>query len=292
LGWQSASQLAKELFGPSRYLTIWKQDVVHVYKPEEVAKEYPPLPPKISEEEILRRLENAAACEELENACKSAFAYGRTGLVSVHFSLGYGPVKEARALEEAISLIYDRHLQDVGRNRQLLQEGDAFVKTFNSETLLVNAMEKAFPILEVDWKSLAAPPVPGKPWKATTIGNVALQAQRNEAWKTMEDLKSSIRTAQAGGASTGLCEEGKKLVANLIARTPELPADRCVLDPEGHGVKLLPQGTQRGMWNHTGEMYLYNPETQEAGELENFELPPGEELQTCRLYLEGLRSVD
>mmetsp|Transcript_40207 Transcript_40207/g.63840 ORF Transcript_40207/g.63840 Transcript_40207/m.63840 type:complete len:740 (+) Transcript_40207:74-2293(+) len=277
-GFRASSRVMKELFGPSRFLTLFQQDVVHVYKPDEKPKESPPLPPKISDEEILRRLANAAACESLESACQAAFRFGRSHLVNVHFSQGYGPVEEARALEQAISVVYDRHLQDVGRNRQLLEDGDIFIKTFKNETMLVNSMEKAFPILEIDWRSLAAAPVPGKPWKGTTVGNMALCSQRNAAWKIIEDLTTDIKTAREGHASHGLVSEAQKLVADLVARTPELPADRCVLDPEGHGVKLLPQGKQRALWIHTGETYMYDSSTQEAGELEDFDLAAGEEL--------------
>merc|ERR1711879_33098 len=37
----------------------------------------------------------------------------------------------------------------------------------------------------------------------------------------------------------------------------DLPADRCVLDPLGEGIKLLPRGQQRAVWPITGEVYTY-----------------------------------
>jgi hypothetical protein len=266
------------LIGAPKFLALYRTDIEHIVSPEEKPKEYPPLQPKISDEEIMRRLANMRACEALEEACRNAFKFGRSHLVSVHFSQGYGPTAEAAAIKQAISEVRSRGLKDVGNNAELLEQGETFCQTLEMETMLVETMEEAFPVLEIDWRSISQPPVPGKPWKATTVGLADLAGKRNEAWKKVEDVNVAIKTAREGGASHGLVEEAQRLVQNMIARTTELPADRCVLDPDGQGVRLLPKGKQRAVWVHTGETYMYDSQTHEAGELEDFELPPTEEL--------------
>ena len=69
--------------------------------------------------------------------------------------------------------------------------------------------------------------------------------------------------------------KAEALLASLVARTHELPSDRCVLDPDGEGrpflflwrtsscpsthagIKLLPKGHQRAVWPVTGTDSLF-----------------------------------
>jgi len=226
----------------------------------------------------MRMEADQAACQALEDACRVAFAYGRLHLVSVHFSSGRGPQKPARDVRAAVALVRSRNLQDVDENPRLIEEGLKWCNTLLVETEIVEAIEVAFPCLTIEYSNLTTPPVVGAPWKATTVGHAVDCEERRKVWAFVEDLSAAIRLAEEGGASHGLTEAAQDLINQLIARTPELPADRCVLDPGGKGVKVLPKGTTRGLWAHTGDMYLYQPDTQIAGELNDFELPPGEEL--------------
>jgi len=269
----------KALFGSRRYLTLFKQDIVHKFAPDDPKTEWDELPPRITREDILRMEADEKATEDLEYACKMAFAKGRHHLVSVHFSTGPGPQQEAIAVERAVAIVRARGLQDTGNNAYLIEEGLAWANTLHMETQIVEAIDKAFPILTVDFKNLTKAPVPGAPWAATTVGHAMTCDKRREVWQAIEELAQSIKTCTEGGASEGLVDQGNELLAELIARTPELPQDRCVLDPAGKGVKLLPKGRQRALWYHTGDAYLYDPETETAGKLNDFELPPRDMLR-------------
>jgi hypothetical protein len=219
------------------------------------------------------------AMEALADACREAFSYGRIHLVSVHFASGMGPRKQAANIRAAVADVRARGLQEEGNNPELIEEGLKWCDILSYEIGIVEALEKAFPSLTVDFSHLTTPPVAGAPWKGTTVGHAVDCDERRKVWKTIEELMTAIKIAENGGASTGLTESGHELLNTLIARTPELPADRCVLDPEGKGVRVLPEGRQRGLWRHTGEAYLYAPDkANSATEVNDFELPPGENL--------------
>lgn len=232
-------------------------------------------------EDILRQEANEAAQQALEDACRFAFAKGRIHLVSVHFASGPGPQREALNVENAVAQVRNRHLENDGDNAELIIEGLKWCNTLHMETDIVVAMEKAFPLLKLDFKSLTKAPVAGAPWAGTTVGHAVDCDKRREVWSQVEELSAAIKVAHEGGASHSLVEVANTLMSELIARTPELPADRCVLDPAGRGVKLLPRGRQRALWHHTGDSYLYKPdeEKQGAGELNDFDLPPHEQLR-------------
>jgi hypothetical protein len=365
--WQ---QFSKTVFGSNKLLQMMTLDIVSKFTPGEHQQEWDELPPRVSQEEFLKMEADDSVSKELEKACVTAFAKGRIHLVSVHFTTGYGPRKEARAIEEAIMTVKARGLENIEMatfeigekkvmkaknelyleesqrepakfmvyykfgyftlgglpggegekfmldndgylqktdstymmldedsgvvtageapeilvtkhkdNARLIEEGRKWAITLYSEIAIVEAIDEAEPCLNVDYHHLTRPPVAGTPWASTTVGHAMACDERRKVWEKIEDLRDSVKNAERGGASHGLVEVAQELLAELVARTPELPADRCVLDPEGHGVKLLPKGRQRALWVHTGDSYMYEPDKVKASELNNFDLPPKEELQ-------------
>jgi hypothetical protein len=255
-----------------------QHDIIYKFSPKDCEIEWDELPPKISNEHKARMEANDKANAELKRACEKAFAMGRIHLVSVHFASGPGPQQEADDIDNAVANVKARGLQDEGDNARLIEEGEKWVKTLRMETYIVEAIEKAWPSLTIDFNDGTQPPIPGAPWMATTVGHALQCDKRRAAWSEIEDLSQAIKISSNGGASHGLTEIAREVLADLIARTPELPADRCVLDPDGKGVKLLPKGRQRALWYHTGDSYMYQPDKEKAGELNNFDLPPTEEL--------------
>eukprot|EP00438_Fugacium_kawagutii_P022773 Skav228478 [mRNA] locus=scaffold1092:12191:19188:- [translate_table: standard] len=77
-------------------------------------------------------------------------------------------------------------------------------------------------------------------------------AVRKAGWKHIEDLRAAVQAAKSQDISESHMHQAEELLAALVARTHELPADRCVLDPDGEGVKLLPKGHNRAVWPITG----------------------------------------
>lgn len=273
-------------------MTLFQTDIEHIIRPLDKPRVFDELPPKVSHEDLKRMRMDAAANQALADACRDAFAYGRIHMVSVHFSSGPGPQEEAIAIETAVALVRSRGLHELmverpgnpdgpQNNPKLIEEGLKWAKTLHNETFIVEAMEKAFPFLSVDYHSLANSPVPGAPWKGTTLGEQMNCEKKREIWTQVEELGQAIKIATTPGeiASSGLVSEGNRLMKDLIARTPDLPSDRVVLDPEGRGIKLLPKGRQRALWQHTGDSYLFEPERAVGKELNDFELPPLEELR-------------
>jgi hypothetical protein len=279
-GGDTWDNFSKTVFGSRRFMTLYQTEIVHIHQPEDKARVFEELPPRITREDILRMEANDAAIQALQDACKNAFRCGRIHLVSMHFSTGPGPQQEAVDVERAVADVRAKGLQNEGDNARLIEEGVAWTTLLHNETRIVSACQRAFPLLEVDYQNLSRSPVPGAPWAGTVIGHQIDNEKRRDIWRQVEELTQAIKMSSTGGASQGLIDEANKLIANVIARTPELPADRCILDPEGHGVKLLPKGRQRAIWQHTGEAYLYDPDSNEAGaELNNFDLPPKQELR-------------
>merc|ERR1719436_876769 len=92
----------------------------------------------------------------------------------------------------------------------------------------------------------------------------------------VEELREALKVAKEEGANLSLIENTAQLYHQLVAQKRELPAECCVLDPEGEGIKLLPMGTKRAVWT-TGEVYTYNVDTGAAGEVGD-PLPPAEQL--------------
>jgi len=270
----------KALFGKERFLALYKMDVVHKFSPAEFEREWDDLPPRPDLSDIARRKADAAAGKALEDACRAAFAQGRASLVSVHWATGFGPRKEAAAVRHAVMVVRARGLEEEEENARLIEEGENWCDNLEREINLIEAMEMAFPSLTVDFRNLTKPPLPGAPWAGTTVGHTIDCDKRREVWGQIEELNQAIKIATDGGVSDGMLGQGRQLLHELVARTPELPADRCVLDPGGKGVKVLPKGTQRALWYHTGDSYLYEPETErkDGNELNNFELTPNDNL--------------
>ncbi|CAE7616163.1 MAP1D [Symbiodinium pilosum] len=90
---------------------------------------------------------------------------------------------------------------------------------------------------------------------------------RNSGWKHIEDLRAAVQAAKFQDISESHMKEAQALLAALVARTHELPSDRCVLDPDGKGIKLLPKGQQRAVWHITGDAYTFEQGSSQGGDM-------------------------
>lgn len=249
--------VGKRLIGAPRLLAAYKTDIVNIHRPKPVDEEDDlPLPPLPDYEAIERARADAAACEALDGAVVAAYRHGKCHLVLVGFSGGPGPLKEAAGLREAMSHVRARGLDLKGENPNLINRAEQWLRVLENERMLVATMDEVAPDLTKNFRQEDFErPHSGKPRLTlmNTIGKIGEAKARHDAWSHIEDLTEAIRTAKAGGASEGLLHEAGEMLSQLVANTPELPADRCVLDPDGNGVKLLPKGKNRVMWVHTGD---------------------------------------
>jgi hypothetical protein len=276
LGNINISTIRKLLIGPSRLFSIYGSDPASVFLPSgnipRDKRREAPLPPLRPQSEIEAERLDAEACKMLEDRWTAASFRGFRHLVRY---AGQPELTEAEPLRNAITWIRSRGLQNQTRNAEIIRTGEKWLATLEAEAELQTVTEAARPDLR--WTAqtrLTQGPVEGKPWIATTLGKVTDGQIRKEGWKHIEDLREAIQVASNRDVSDVILTQAQNLLTELIARTPELPADRCVLDPEGDGIKLLPKGQQRAIWSLTGDVYCYDVESAKAGELD--EAPPRE----------------
>mmetsp|Transcript_89717 Transcript_89717/g.168959 ORF Transcript_89717/g.168959 Transcript_89717/m.168959 type:complete len:719 (-) Transcript_89717:41-2197(-) len=257
--------VAKQLIGAPRLLAVYKTDIVHIHRPVPKEATYDPMPPRPDYAAIEKARLDAAASEGLATAVATAYKVGKCHLVLVGFAGGPGPVREAAALREAVDWVRSRGLDLKGENPSLINRAEHWLQVLESEKMLVATMEDVAPDLKIPFRPTYHHPQ----LLSTAIGKNADASARKQAWTNIEDLCQVMRSAKAGGASDGLLREAGEMLEMLIAKTPELPGDRCVLDPDGQGVKILPKGKHRAMWVHTGDMYMYDAESGKAGKMED-----------------------
>lgn len=276
LGNVNIKTIGKLLIGPARLFSIYGSDPVGSFLPSgnipRDKKREAPLPPLRPLAEIEAERLDAEACQMLENCWTAASFRGFRHLVRY---AGQPELTEAEPLRKAITWVRTRGLQNKTRNAEIIRTGEKWLATLEAEAELQNVTEAARPDLR--WTAqarLTQGPVQGKPWIATTLGRAADGQIRKEGWKHIEELREAIQVASRRDVSEVILTQARSLLSELVARTPELPADRCVLDPEGDGIKLLPKGQQRAVWSFTGDVYCYDADSAKAGELE--ETPPRE----------------
>lgn len=268
LGGQHVKKVSSTTLGTSRIFAFYHKDPVLVFAPSgEIPKHkcdevtFPTVRP--SWEIEAERLDNAAR-EGLEEAARAARQLGPNNLAAVP---GAATPREAAPLRQAIAAVRERNLHHEPNNAELIRFGEQWLRTLDAERALSAALQEARPALNVVGKRMTTPPVSGQPWQATTMGRAAEGEIQRAAWHKVELLREALKVARTEGAYTVLVKQASELLADLVARTPELPADRCVLDPEGDGLKLLPMGSQRAVWLETGDTYIYQPESKTAGAL-------------------------
>jgi len=212
---------------------------------------------------------------------KAVFDLEQRGFNNLCVRASAPPPREEAPLREAIDRVRLRGLQDHDNNAQLIKSGERWLRTLEVERYLANSVESCQPVLrnlyeKAQW---TGPAVAGTPWQCTNYGREMEGTYRTSAWKRTEELAEAIKAAKVEKASDQLLLEASKLLAQLVARTKELPSDRCVLDPEGEGIRLLPMGKQRAVWKYTGDVYMYEQQAEQGGNLGDAP-PPRAELGT------------
>eukprot|EP00929_Paragymnodinium_shiwhaense_P013145 TRINITY_DN121010_c0_g1_i1.p1 TRINITY_DN121010_c0_g1~~TRINITY_DN121010_c0_g1_i1.p1 ORF type:complete len:788 (+),score=131.69 TRINITY_DN121010_c0_g1_i1:68-2431(+) len=296
--------------GATRVMNMFRAETVQVFRPSGVALSkgrdwMPPEPP--DPVEIEARRQDQLACEGLAKAVHDCEAAGTMNLVvNVHSP----PPRGEAPLLQAIEAVKARGLQYSMENTKLIARAEKWLRTLEVERKLVQVVHAVSPDLRAaanlrhthgpgpcfgGWKgghqpSIAKgvlkssldgplahlPPetVGSRPWHTTGDGANSEGAVRAQQWANVEALTLTIKEAEEGGASRTLVQDAKKLWAGIVARTPALPADRCVLDPDGEGLKVLPPGQLRAVWSVTGDAYNYMID----GEVGGIDVPPREEL--------------
>mmetsp|Transcript_91184 Transcript_91184/g.199727 ORF Transcript_91184/g.199727 Transcript_91184/m.199727 type:complete len:748 (-) Transcript_91184:49-2292(-) len=265
--------VSNSLVGAPKMLQVVWADPVHIWKASPHPDEYPKLPPMKTAEEIRQERLDLEANAGLKKAVEAAYLRGRRSLCT-HWPCP--ALLEEETLLSAMETVKTRSLDLHGENPILFTRAKSWLVTLRAERDLSRAVHEAEPCLKTvgAWKNIPAPP--GVPWLSTMGGQQQEGQVRSEAWGKVEALSVAIRTAKESGAEEPLIKSSSILLAELIARQRELPQDRCVLDPDGEGIKLLPQGHVRALKGDTGQSYLYHEETRVAGEVD--EPPPPKEI--------------
>ncbi|CAJ1372937.1 unnamed protein product [Effrenium voratum] len=275
MGMINASYMRKVVIGPARLLNAYHADPVTFFASGNLPrnkKREAPLPPMRPAHEIEEERKDNEAFAALEDAWDIATLKGMRHLVNT--ARDPDPF-QAKLLRDAISIARARGLQARSHVAGLLQKGERWLNTLEAEKELLQAIEDARPDLRwVAQTRLTQPPILGKPWHATTLSKVAEGEVRKTGWKHIEDLRAAVQVAKSQDISESHMNEAERLLASLVARTHELPADRCVLDPDGEGVKLLPKGQHRAVWHITGDSYTFNEGANMGGDMGVDVLPP------------------
>jgi len=269
MGLINAAHVRKAVIGPARLLNAYHADPVTFFASGNLPrnkKREAPLPPMRPAHEIEEERRDNEAINALADAWDIATLKGMRHLVS---KAGDPDPVQAKLLKDAIRIATSRGLQArLNLVEDLVQKGEKWLSTLEAEKDLLRAVEEARPDLR--WAAqvrLTQPPVLGKPWHATTQSKAAELEVRKAGWTHIEDLRAAVQAAKSQDISESHMSQAEELLAALIARTHELPADRCVLDPDGEGVKLLPKGQHRAVWPITGDSYTFNAGSKIGGEM-------------------------
>jgi len=261
------------LFGVAKTMVAYRANRVMAYAPSgnvPYDKGRERLPYSKSGEEVEAERTAAEATIALHAASEACHRVGRSNLVSGREPLG--PVRAEAGIRAAIAKVREQQLQMSGRNLELIEEGEQWLRTLEVERELLQMVEAARPDLETVGQRVK-PLSNGAPWTSTRVGQTAGEAMKVSTWHRVEMLTESLKRAKEVGAGDALVKDASTLLAGIVARVKDLPADRCVLDPGGEGVKLLPQGTQRAVYLTTGDPYLYRPDAGTADDAGDLGLP-------------------
>lgn len=262
----------RAVLGAPRMLAIYKTDPVSVFiatgnVPKSKERDAP-LPPLRPQADIEAEKADLAVNTEMQVAWEAAEMKGLRFLAPAP---GEPPPVAEGLLKAAIAHVRARGLQDRGPNPSLIKRGETWLQTLKTECRLVAAMEDAKIELERQQRRTAVA-VTTTTWMLGNVEATRVQGEvRTEGWHRLESLTEAIKESRLGGASDTLISRAEDVVQQIVARTPELPADRCVLCPDGEGIKLLPKGQKRAVWPVDGASYHYDSQTHQAGD---FDSPP------------------
>jgi len=290
-------KVGKMTFGVGKLMAALRSDPVSRFVPEggpSDDKNLEPLPAMPNWREIEAKRQEDEACDALEAAVKGAFLRGSNGFV---LRPNLPPPPQEAPLLEAIRVVSLKGLQRRGKCPELLERGERWLKTVEAERRLVRVIDDVQPDLRrtaytKDIVSAMRQPGTG-PWVATGTFEKTEGDLKDELWANVERLTESARQGQEDGANHELIRQATELRAALVARTKELPADRCVLDPDGEGLKLLPVGSRRALWPSTGEAYTFHVASDLADDV-----PPRDQLgdvsvddcrPVCSIFVEKKR---
>lgn len=251
-------------------LVLFKLRAGEVFKiaPEKSSAPQDPLPPIISHHEVRKQREDRAAIKELGDSVLAAEYMVPVQRANIVQPRAPAP-KEETALRTAVQVIEERKLTMRGKVPDFLRRADAWIRAVDAERYLLIEEERLRPLYghmnDKGYHSEVAPVI-GLPWKVTLHGINEENEKRRAKFDEVEKLGEAIKGAAAAGANENMLAQVSELYRHLVAQIHELPSERCVLDPEGEGIKLLPLGTNRAVWV-TGEVYCFKPETGEADEL-------------------------
>lgn len=257
----------RRVTGAPRLLRSAWADPVHVFR-QITVPDGPPLPPMKTAAEVQKELGDERARAALKSAVAAAYRRGCYGFVAFH---GCAPPVEEAPLIHAMREAQNWGVHDIGDSVDLMEKGEAWLRTLNAERALVKAASEAAPGLTAMQNKINVKNHP-VPWLSTQWGQRVEGDIKDEGWSAIEDLGEALRYAAEAGADVHLIKKKSNLLAELVARTRELPQDRCVLDPDGVGLKLLPKGHMRALKGETGDPYIYNKDTRISSDVE--EPPP------------------
>lgn len=117
---------------------------------------------------------------------------------------------------------------------------------------------------------------PARPGGKSVAEMDQYRAMQAESWQRFDTLRLAATEAQEIGANPVLLDRAESRVAQFVSRTVELPEERCVLDPDGKGLKMLQPGKQRSTDPYSGEAYVWDVSSYSA----------------CYMVRDGLGEVD
>lgn len=251
------------MFGPSRMQAIMKGNNVVSFKPTGASKYAKklnaPLPDLLDPVVEEAKRIDAETTHEMQAAVRNAYAIGQQHLVH---DVGAPPPLPEAPLRQAISTFRARPGLKGRAGSEVWEElvrGERWLRIVDAERTIVGVIAGVRPDLRDGGRGFYSenPLAGAKPWRTTFEGRILEGSVKVNRWERIESLAEAIRVAKESSASDGLVAEAQGVYAELVARTRELPADRCVIDPAGNGVKLLPRGERRAIYGRTGEVYTY-----------------------------------
>jgi len=277
LGKEHYKSVVGTVTGLPKLMQAYHLDPVHHFGPTVGAQDPnmdrdKPLPPMRSKAELAKELADNAASTALAAAVSAAYNRGFSGFCAYD---GCPPPAEEEPLAQALAVVRERGLENEGGNAVLVERSDSWLRVLRSERMLMKVAAETRPALAIVGKR-GTMMRSGEPWLTTLQGQRFEGDLQETSWAKVERLTVAIKEAKAAGAQDGLVKKEARFLAELVARVPELPADRCVLDPEGEGLKLLPKGHQRAIQTKFGDPYTYQTENREASDFDV--VPPRQEL--------------
>lgn len=233
--------VTRTLVGGARLNAIIKQDPVHKFEPTFTHKWKPhlPLKPLRPKEVVEGELLDAAAKAALEAAMKAVEEGSMRRVASAEGSVGQSDIEVE--LEDALNMVKERGLH-LGALSDLAQRAEGFLAAREAERRLSRAEDVArTEILNIGYLPAT---------------NKLDEGASSRHWDVVERLRAQLEEAQEAKASDAQRMKSAKVLEELVAKAPQLPVDKCVLDPRGEGIKLLPPDQTATFDRYTGEQAI------------------------------------